>query len=342
MLWTWGKRLAVVLLWRSSLVEGWAPGQAKTPVQALSSRAGTWHTTAHRTHRLLKTRHGSRRASSALMAMKKSKQADLLRKLQLAKQQKEPPAAAAAGDEGRTAPKLADKRSDQEIEKGNDRLRFAELLQESTAKAVWNDYASADGYQNHAQVEEEINAQQQGADRLFEGDPAPVDCFADLVQPRTGTTVGEAGHARLIPWLTGHKTAAAATTAASDYLILLCDPRAASDDLRGATRQLWTELPAELRDRLIIINADSPAENRRWFKQEGWSAAATGKEAPVVYTDPGRTWMRTYTALGRTRWSMTLFVVAAGRVQKLVRDVDVYTVGQVVPKAVAAYQEATL
>jgi hypothetical protein len=271
--------------------------------------------------------------------MKKSKQADLLRKLQLAKQQKKPPAAA-AGDEGTTAPKLTDKLavklSDQEIRKGNDRLRFAELLQQSTAKAVWNDYASADGYQNHAQVEEEIKAQQQGADRLFEGDPAPVYCFADLVQPLTATTVGEAGHARLIPWLTTRETAA------SDYLILLCDPRSASDDLRGATRQLWTELPAELRHSLIVINADSPAENRRWFKQEGWSATGKDAGAPVVYADPGRTWMRTYTALGSTRWSMTLFVVAAGRVQKLVRDVDVYTVGQVVPKAVAAYKEAKL
>jgi hypothetical protein len=156
----------------------------------------------------------------------------------------------------------------------------------------------------------------------------------------------------LIPWLGKKATAAAA----SDYIILLCDPRSESDDLRGATRQLWSELPAELRNSLIVINADSPAENRRWFKQEGWFAAAASSTtattkkgataarpgAPLVYADPGRTWMRTYTALGSQRWSMTLFVVAAGRVQKLVRDVDVYTVGQVVPKAVAAYKEAKL
>ena len=52
--------------------------------------------------------------------------------------------------------------------------------------------------------------------------------------------------------------------------------------------------------------------------------------------------MRAYTALGDKRWSMTLFVIAAGRVQKLVRDVDVYTVSTVVPKAIAAYRQAKL
>jgi hypothetical protein len=32
--------------------------------------------------------------------------------------------------------------------------------------------------------------------------------------------------------------------------------------------------------------------------------------------------MRSYTALGEKRWSMTLFVIADERIQKLARDVD--------------------
>lgn len=80
---------------------------------------------------------------------KRNKQADLARKLELAKEQKKLETAEATGQ----PPSL----SQEEIKKKNDRLRFEELLRREAASAL-NDY-SKDGYLNQAQEEEEINAQ---------------------------------------------------------------------------------------------------------------------------------------------------------------------------------------
>ena len=76
----------------------------------------------------------------------KSKQADLKRKMELAKQQKgdEPP---------EEEPK---KLTDQEIKERNDRKRFEQLLKQEGSK-VLNDYTS-DSYLNTKQEEEEITA----------------------------------------------------------------------------------------------------------------------------------------------------------------------------------------
>ena len=52
--------------------------------------------------------------------------------------------------------------------------------------------------------------------------------------------------------------------------------------------------------------------------------------------------MRAYTALGENRWSMTMLVIADGRVQKLARDVDQYGATRTVQNAVKSLGEARL
>jgi hypothetical protein len=79
------------------------------------------------------------------------KQADLRRKLELAKQQNK--------EEDDDNQPVASKKSlltDKEIKERNDRLRFEELLQKGSS-SVLNDYSS-DGYLNKNQEEEEIDA----------------------------------------------------------------------------------------------------------------------------------------------------------------------------------------
>ena len=110
-------------------------------------------------------------------------------------------------------------------------------------------------------------------------------------------------------------------------MVVLCDPRPESSDLQSAVRQIWADCQ-DVRTRFVVINSDRPSQSRKWLKKQGWTT-----NGPKVFADETKAWMRAYTALGDTRWSMTLFVLAGSRVQKLVRDVDVYTVGQVVPKA---------
>ena len=268
-------------------------------------------------------------SSTTCLGMGKSinKQAELRKKLELAKKKKEQPTT----QKDETATTKSQNLSAEEMKEQNDRKRFEELLQQSKASAVWNDYASADDYKNYEQIEEDIEAQRKGVERLFEGDPAPEECFEGLVIPQTELVLGKAGKERLVPWL------GKAAANHNDYILIVCDPRPDSPDLQSTAQTLWSALPADLRQRLVIINADSPAQNRKWLKKNDWSTAG-----PTVYSDAQREWMTAYTALGDKRWSMTLFVLASGRVQKLVRDLDVYTASKVVPKAVAAFQEAKL
>jgi len=175
----------------------------------------------------------------------KNKQAALAKKLELARQQKEGTDAPLKEEESKTS---ISSLSDAEIKKKNDQLRFEQLLKQESA-SVLNNY-STDGYLSKEQEEEEISAARRGADRLFEGDPSPYDVFESLVDVQTNNPIGISGAKRLTP-------------KPGEYLVVVTDPRIKSDELRDAARTLNVDLPAEIRKRLIIINADSPAENRR-------------------------------------------------------------------------------
>ena len=192
---------------------------------------------------------------------------------------------------------------------------------------------------------------------LFEGDPAPTECFEELVSIKTENAIGLPGKQRLVPWL--RKNAARQ----QDYVILLTDPRMQSLELRESVKVLMNELPLDIKSRLIVINADSPAENRRWLKKVGLyntnTDDSTQKSSPSLsaltqplsnqqsslpaiqslelYSDEKMEFMRTYTALGDQRWTMTMYVVATERIQKLVRNVDQYSVSRTMQNAVKAY-----
>jgi peroxiredoxin len=170
-----------------------------------------------------------------------------------------------------------------------------------------------------------------GKDRLFEGDPAPTDCFEDLVSIKSENAIGSNGKQRLVPWL--RKSSARH----NDYLVLITDPRMQSPEFRESVKSLTMELPEDIRSRMVVINADSPAENRRWLKKSG-----IPEDTIELYSDEKMEWMRSYTALGENRWSMTMFVIRNGRVQKLARDVDQYGVTRTVRNAVKALDEARL
>lgn len=160
-----------------------------------------------------------------------------------------------------------------------------------------------------SQEEADMKAVRMGMDRLFEGDPAPTQPFEELVSMQSENAIGEGGASRLVPWL--RKNAARR----SDYAIILTDPRPKSPELRSTMKSLSADLNQDLLNRLIVVTADSPAENRRWAKKNN----ADGVD---IYSDEKREWMRAYTALGSDRWSMTLYVIADERIQKVAREVD--------------------
>lgn len=169
-----------------------------------------------------------------------------------------------------------------------------------------------------------------GIERLFEGDPVPVNCFEELINIKTENAIGVQGKERLVPWLAKNPDKH------GDYLVIVTDPRPKSTELRGTAANLLAELPADILRRLIIVNADSPAENRRWLKKEGMEGKIE------VFSDEKMEWMRAYTALGEKRWSMSMFIIAHGRVQKLVREMDFYAASRAIRNAVKSMNEARL
>ena len=98
--------------------------------------------------------------------------------------------------------------------------------------------------------------------------------------------------------------------------MVITDPREKSSELRQAITSVCKSLPKPILSKTIIINADAPPENRRWLKKNKL------EEDVTIFSDEKREWMREYTALGETRWSMTMFILGDGKIQKLVREFD--------------------
>ena len=160
-----------------------------------------------------------------------------------------------------------------------------------------------------------------GVDRLFEYDPAPIEPFESLVGMRNEEAIGEIGARNLVPWI--HKN----SSKHKDYLVVITDPREKSLECRQTIASLCQSLPPAIKDKIVFVNADSPPENRRWLKKNKIEDA-------TIYSDEKREWMREYTALGEKRWSMTMFVLGDGRIQKLVREFDPDLAPTVVKNAV--------
>ena len=246
---------------------------------------------------------------------KRNKQADLLKKMADAKKQRQV-------DSGEAVPvttEVKGKLSDEEMKKQNDLKRFQELLDSEGATVNYS--IGGDNYKTQQQEEEDLDAGQKGADRLFEGDPAPVEPFEDLLSSTTGNALGKNGALRVVPWLNKN------LSKQTDFLIVVTDPREKSNELRSAMKNMSLGMPPEILSRLIVINSDSPGETRRFLKNNGIDNIN-------VYCDEKREWMRQYTVLGEKRWAMCSMVLKDGRVAKLVRELDVELVTPVIKSSI--------
>lgn len=254
----------------------------------------------------------------------KNKQAQMLEKMKAAKRQ-------AGKDDESSTEVSADaakggRLSDEEIKERNDRLRFEELLKKQSSTAL-NDFSS-DGYLSKEQEEEDISAARSGLDRLFEGDPAPTDPFAELAAMKSGNAIGETGKNRLVPWLRNTKK--------NDYLIIVTDPRMKSPELYETVSSLRGSLGKDIMSRLIIVNADTPAENRRWAKKANFD------DDIRIYSDEKMDFMRAYTALGENRWSISMFIIQDERVARLARDIPTVSAARTISNAVKSLNELRL
>ena len=132
---------------------------------------------------------------------------------------------------------------------------------------------------------------------------------------------------RIVPWINTK------INKQNDYLVVISEPRENSSELRNTMKLLTEGLKADVLSKTIIINADTPAVNRRWLKKQGLT------DSIKVYTDEKREWMREYSALGDNRWSMTMFILANGRIQKLIRELDQFLAVKAISNAVKSFEK---
>lgn len=261
--------------------------------------------------------------SALFMGMKGGKagrQMELAKKMAMAKEQ------ARKKDDGEDTTEVAkddgkkNRLSDEAIKLRNDMQRFDDLLKSESA-TVAAEFNTASGYLTNSQQEEAATAGFKGIDRIYEGDPAPEEPFEGLVNIESENVLGKKGASHVVPWLRNN------SARHKDYLVIICDPREKSSELRQALSLMAKGLSKELLDKTIVINADNPPETRRWLKKNDASSL-------TVFSDKKREWMREYTALGDKRWAMNMFVLGDGRVQKVVRELDGDLVCSVVKNAV--------
>mmetsp|Transcript_747 Transcript_747/g.1562 ORF Transcript_747/g.1562 Transcript_747/m.1562 type:complete len:349 (-) Transcript_747:147-1193(-) len=220
-----------------------------------------------------------------------------------------------------------------EIKERNDRQRFADLLENSLTSGGGSDLDKG-YYLTEAQENESADAVFRGVVRLYEGDPAPTAPFAQLLNIENGEPIGKGGMKRFVPW------EGSQSSASRDYLVVITDPRPKSLELRTAMKRLVGSLSGEALKKCLVINTDTPAENRRFLKKNLPTASdgsgTSGGSSLRIMCDRDKEWMREYTALGEKRYSMTVFVLRDGRVEKIAREVEAEMLPLVVKNAISS------
>ena len=274
-------------------------------------------------------------SSSSLHAMNKrnkfNKQKDLAAKMAEAKRLREQ---GEAGDGGGTVSADAEENTtsspsnaqltDKEIKLRNDRQRFADMLENSMTSSNGD---LGDGYYLTVEQENEnADAVFRGISRLYEGDPAPSAPFTELLNIQNGEPLGQGGMKRLVPW------EGSRNSGSSDFMIVVTDPRPKSVELRTAMKRLVGALSADMLAKCVVINTDTPAENRRFVKKN--FSEESGADKMTVLTDEKMDWMREYTALGEKRFSITMFILKEGRCEKIAREVEAEVMTETVKNAI--------
>lgn len=195
---------------------------------------------------------------------------------------------------------------EEDLQEERDRKAFGEFLSQDGNKKYLNN--TKDKFTGYTKFEGEHAPVRY---TLFEGDHAPVQPFYHLVSVHTGVALNETTTGNILPW---DNRNVLAQEEYMDYTVIVSDPRAKSSEFRTTMKLFATGLPHEIQQRIIFINADTHAENKRWLKKNNVHIE--------LFSDEHKEWMKKYNTLGKQRWSMSMVILANGRVQRMVRELD--------------------
>ena len=131
--------------------------------------------------------------------------------------------------------------------------------------------------------------------------------FEALINVETNKALGAMGAAELVPWVPPFLV---------DKLIVVCDPRQSSADLRAAVQYLKGLENTRLR--VVGITADAPQQAKGWWGR--LKASEDDESSMQLFADPDLQWMTAYKVVV---WSLTLLVFDTdGVVTRLESNVD--------------------
>lgn len=211
---------------------------------------------------------------------------------------------------------------EEEIQEEKDRKEFEELLNQEFASGGRRHEFDEEG-RDLTDIEDSADKNAPAKFVLFEGDPVPVKSFQQLVSVKTGVVLGETGTERILPWWNKNVLM---QEEYMKYIVIISDPRTKSAEFRTTMKRLAKDLPQDIVEHTIFINSDTLSENKRWIKKQLLDIE--------LLSDVHKQWMKEYTALGKQSWSMSMFILANGRVQRLVRRLDVDSACTIVRNAV--------
>lgn len=142
--------------------------------------------------------------------------------------------------------------------------------------------------------------------------------FESLVNVETCQALGAIGAAELVPWVPPFLV---------DELIVVCDPRQSSADLRAAVQYLKNQDCNKHKWRVIGITADAPPQARGWWGRlkeanqvEGCDDDDDDDSTVQLFSDSHLEWMTAHEVLD---WSLTLLVFDTdGVVTRMESNVD--------------------
>ena len=154
--------------------------------------------------------------------------------------------------------------------------------------------------------------------------------FEDLVDVETAKPLGPIDAARLVPWVPPYLT---------DCLVVFTDPRTNSGDLRQTLKYLTSTLEDQDNEKynqqVAFVCAESVQEMKSWLQRSNVESSLR------IFSDPEMKFMTAYEVVGSDtdyRWSMSMLVFDTdGKKPKLFRDVDPSHASQMALKLMKEY-----
>lgn len=157
--------------------------------------------------------------------------------------------------------------------------------------------------------------------------------FEDLIDLKTSQTLGPINAARLVPWVPPYL---------KDCLVVFTDPRHNSGGLRQTLKYMKSELEGrdsneKYNQQVVFVCTDNVQEMKSWLRRSNIEPTFP------IFSDPEMKFLSAYGLIGskdiQYQWSMSMLVFDTdGKKPKIFRDIDPYHAPQMALNVMNEYE----